>query len=176
MKYFAYGSNMLAERLCARVAGATVVGVASLAGRRLQFHKRSIDGSGKCDIPTTANPQDTVYGVLFEVPEDQLSELDRFEGAGSGYERITADVTFDGASTPAAIYIADAQHTDAALLPYDWYHDLVLAGARQNSLPADYVTKIAATATKPDPDSTRKTRLAAIEALKNVKTNATGNV
>ena len=175
MKCFAYGSNMLTERLCARVRGATILGVASVGRRRLQFHKRSNDGSGKCDIPETHQPQDIVYGVLFEVPDDQLAELDRFEGAASGYERTMMDFSYGDTSIPAAVYVARSQHRDADLSPYDWYHELVLAGARQNSLPDDYIASIAAIAAKPDPNPTRKSRLAAIEALKNVKTDATGN-
>jgi gamma-glutamylcyclotransferase len=175
MKYFAYGSNMLSERLRARVPGATVLGTASVAGRQLQFHKRSKDGSGKCDIPQTGDPADIAHGVLFDVPDQQPAALDRAESAGYGYERTTIDVSFGGSDISAGVYLAVPQHTDARLLPYDWYHALVVAGARQNSLPADYVSRLADVPTKPDSDLARETRREAIEALKSIKTNATGN-
>lgn len=175
MKYFAYGSNMLSQRLRARVPGATVLGIASVAGRRLQFHKRSNDGSGKCDLLKTDNPADIAHGVLFEVPDDQLPALDRAEGEGYGYERTMNDVSFGDSVVSAAVYLAQPEHTDAQLSPFDWYHDLVLAGAHQNSLPVDYVSSIATVATKPDPDLARTTRVEAIEALKKGKTDATGN-
>jgi hypothetical protein len=175
MKYFAYGSNMFSQWLLARVLGGTVLGVASVTGRRLRFHKHSKDGSGKCDIPQRDNPADTVHGVLFELPDDQLPALDRAEGKGYGYKRTTIDVSFGGSATSAAVYLAEQKHIDYQLSPYDWYHDLVVSGARQNSLPADYVSSIAAVAAKPDPDLTRKTGTEAIEALKYVHTNTTGN-
>ena len=50
MLYFAYGSNMLTERLKARVSSATPIGKANLSDHGLRFHKKSKDGSGKCDI------------------------------------------------------------------------------------------------------------------------------
>jgi len=57
MKYFAYASDMLAERLMQQVHGARCVG---------------IDESGRCDIPTTGNNSDVVYGVLFHIAAELL--------------------------------------------------------------------------------------------------------
>jgi gamma-glutamylcyclotransferase len=169
MKYFAYGSNMLLERVLARVPDATVLGAASVTGRRLRFDKCSKDGSGKCNIPEVNDPTAIVHGVLFEVPEHQLPALNRAEGEGYGYEQTTIDVSFAGSATPALVYLAQADHTNSQLSPYDWYHDLVVAGARQNSLPAAYVLSIAAVKAKFDPEPTRKTRIEAIELLKTAK-------
>lgn len=53
--YFAYGSNMLTERLIARTPSARPVGTSLLPGHRLTFHKRGRDGSGKCDAFETAH-------------------------------------------------------------------------------------------------------------------------
>lgn len=50
---FAYGSNMLTDRLRERVPSARPVAVARLAGHSLRWHKVSIDGSGKCDAEAT---------------------------------------------------------------------------------------------------------------------------
>lgn len=47
--YFAYGSNMSSARLRARVPSCRPIGIAFLPGHELRFHKRSKDGSGKCD-------------------------------------------------------------------------------------------------------------------------------
>ena len=76
MKYFAYGSNMLTERLTRRVPNARCLGVARVPGRRLAFHKQSVDKSGKCDLPKTGNNSDVAYGVLFDIP-DFASRLHR---------------------------------------------------------------------------------------------------
>ena len=44
----AYGSNLHPFRLTHRVPSAKLLGVVSVPGKRLAFHKRSDDGSGKC--------------------------------------------------------------------------------------------------------------------------------
>lgn len=168
MIYFAYGSNMLTERLTLRVPGARGLGNARALGRRLAFHKRSDDKSGKCDLPNTGNHSDVIYGVLFDVPESQRSALDNAEGVGHGYEDAPIHV-LDANSCPVSAigYFATADAIDSRLVPFDWYHCLVVSGARQHGLPPDYVSSIAAVRTIPDPSLTRPTRLEALQAMKN---------
>ena len=48
--YFAFGSNMLLERIKKRVPSARVLGNATLGGYALRFNKLSKDGSGKANI------------------------------------------------------------------------------------------------------------------------------
>lgn len=157
---------MLFERLSARVRVTTIIGAGSVGGRRLAFHKWGADGSGKCNIPLTNNPTDCVHGVLFDLPEDQLPELDLFEGAGCGYLRSVLTVEHRGSPTEAAVYLAQGEHTDEGLVPYDWYHELVIAGARQNALPEGYIAELAAVPTRVDPDPGRLSRVEALEVLK----------
>jgi len=38
--------------------------------------------------------------------------------------------------------VAASTHIDASLVPYDWYKEMVLLGARYHGLPAEYVAKI----------------------------------
>src|SRR5206468_3693901 len=149
-----------------RVPGAKVLGVGHVVGRRLQFHKRSTDGSGKCDIPKSTNPSDTIHGVLFDIPDHQISNLDDAEGVGHGYERTTIEVTCDSTgSTTATVYLATPDSIDSSLAPYDWYHRLVLVGARQHHLPPVYISEIAAVPVHQDPKPDRKSRLEALQAL-----------
>ena len=66
--YFAYGSNMLLERLRKRCKSARFLGVAVVHGYKLVFSKKSKkDGSGKATIAKTANDDAAVYGALFEI-------------------------------------------------------------------------------------------------------------
>ena len=85
-KYFAYGSNMLKCRLCAkdRCPSAKVIGMGYIEGRRLTFDKLSQDGSGKCDAELTNRPTDRVYGVIFEIALTEKDALARAEGLGKG--------------------------------------------------------------------------------------------
>ena len=68
--YFAYGSNMLTERLTARTPSAEPQGTGVLAGYRLTFEKPSVGRSGtsgKGDITETHQPADRVLGVVFKI-------------------------------------------------------------------------------------------------------------
>jgi hypothetical protein len=85
--YFAYGSNMLTPRLRHRAPSSVLLSTASLPQHRLRFHKRSKDGSGKCNAYPTADASDAVYGALFEIPQEEKRKLDRTEGLGSGLSR-----------------------------------------------------------------------------------------
>lgn len=176
MKYFAYGSNMLTERLTWRVPDARCLGIARALGRRLVFHKLSVDKSGKCDLPKTGNNSDVVYGVLFDVPDSQRSALDDAEGLNCGYKDAPIEI-LDAHSRPvrAIGYFATDNAIDPGLVPFDWYHCLVVSGARQHHLPGDYILSIAAVRTVPDPEPKRKSRLEALQALKNANVEFTGN-
>ena len=85
--YFAYGSNMLTERLRQRCRGAKAVDVAVASGYILEFSKESIDNSGKATLVISTEPKRQVFGVLFEIGLDDRLELDEAEGKGSGYDR-----------------------------------------------------------------------------------------
>ena len=80
--YFAYGSNMSTPRLRYRVTGCRFVFVARLPKYRLCFHKRSNDGSAKCNAFKTVTPSDVVIGAVYEMPANEKPALDRAEGLG----------------------------------------------------------------------------------------------
>lgn len=135
-KYFGYGSNMLLERLIDRCETARKVSNAFAIGYRLEFSKRSQDGSGKATIWPAEG--EIVPGVLFEISESERTTLNEFEGLNKGYEHPeTFSVISLTAGQPvsATTYIVMDQHRDTNLQPYDWYHTLVIAGARTNNLP-----------------------------------------
>jgi hypothetical protein len=151
MKCFAYGSNLCKGRLIERVPGATFEVVARLPEHQLRFHKRSVDGSGKCDAFRTGDPANEVWGVIVDVPDTERRSLDRAEGLGKGYECRTVEVFDDaGASHTTVAYVAQPSHIDADLEPYDWYLQLVVDGARVRGLPQQYVHEIEQTQSKPD--------------------------
>jgi gamma-glutamylcyclotransferase len=80
MHYFAYGSNMLLERIQERISSARPLAKGQLSGFRLAFHKRSNDESVKGDIAHTDTPQDVVYGIVFDIRPNQETDLERYEG------------------------------------------------------------------------------------------------
>ena len=137
---FAYGSNMSTVRLRARTRSARFLARGQLEKHSLRWHKRSVDGSGKCNALATGRRSDLVWGVLFELDRRGKDALDAAEGLGRGYEeQVVRILTGDGVRLALA-YIA--QDVDETLTPYHWYKNHVLTGAREHGLPDDYIAGI----------------------------------
>lgn len=153
--YFAYGSNMSSRRLRHRVPSARVVGRGALPGYRLAWHKRGSDGSGKCDI-IAGWPGDVVYGVLYSLAAEDKPRLDRAEGLGYSYGQCDVEpwLLDRHESTGAITYYA--LRTDPTYIPFSWYRDHVLIGAREHGLPAHYIAMIENVPVFEDPDSGRE--------------------
>lgn len=142
--YFAYGSNMLSERLCSRIPSAQAIGCARLEDWRLVFNKRSVDGSAKANL--VESPGDTTWGVLYEIEAQDLERLDKVEG---GYRRISVWAREpDGEMVEAVTYVS-AELTDEQTA-YDWYKDTVIAGAREHNLPQEYIAYLERLPSKPN--------------------------
>ncbi len=150
--YFAYGSNMSSARLCERCPSAAPVGVAELAGYGLRWHKRSKDGSGKCDIISISD-HGHVFGVLYQIADSEKQALDRAEGLGYGYKKVNVQVLIDGTEITANAY--QATDIDESLKPYSWYQALVMAGAKEHGLPQDYIAQLSLITPMEDSDQNR---------------------
>lgn len=148
MYYFAYGSNMLRPRLAERVGAVAVAGVGTVSGHQLRFHKRSHDGSAKCNLYYTGRGFDETLGVVYDLRADQRTRLDRHEG--HGYCTRSVHVTLGHRTVRAVTYVATADFLDEELRPYDWYLAFVITGARQHGLDSRYVDAIATVAPEPD--------------------------
>ncbi|NNU80688.1 gamma-glutamylcyclotransferase [Halovulum dunhuangense] len=158
--YFAYGSNLLTERLAARCPGARLVGGAWLADHVVAFAKRGwMDGSGKATV--LPRPGAVAPGVVYELAEGEFATLDAIEGVGRGCDRI------DGVQVGAwraSLYVATAPETGCR--PFDWYKALILAGAAQHGLDPAGFASLRAAPHDVDRDATRTGRIAALEALR----------
>lgn len=147
-------------RLLDRVSSARFVAVATLPLHRLRFHKISKDGSGKCDAEETGNPEHRIIGVVYEISDSEKSALDEKEGLGFGYDEKLVEVLADQGRITDSMYFATK--SDSKLKPYRWYREHVLIGARENSLPEDYIAQIEAVDTIDDADTERNDRELAI--------------
>ena len=154
LKYFAYGSNLLIERLRERVPSVKKAGTGFINRFDLQFYKRSIDGSGKCTIISTPNKKDRVYGMLTVMDEADKPHLDRSEGLGRGYSQHIVEVNTTLGVESAFTYVAE--HVDETLRAYTWYMDLVVAGAVQNNFPKEYIDRLECIEADVDPDQERE--------------------
>lgn len=149
LNYFAYGSNMSIARIGQRVPSASSLGLAILEQHQLRFHKIGTDGSAKCDAFLTGDSAHRVFGVLYTIDPDHKSLLDKVEGVGQGYEQKEISVTDSGGKLTSA-FTYYATHIDDTLTPYSWYLNHVLVGAREASLPEDYIAELTGIATVDD--------------------------
>lgn len=154
IRYFSYGSNMSLPRLLARAPSASRIATGLLKSHSLRFHKFGQDGSAKCDALQTGDPEHYVIGVLFEIDRQDKTSLDRVEGLGQGYAQKDVCIELPGGETVAA-FTYYATHTAPGLQPYSWYLEHVLRGARQNTLPGEYIRMIEAVVALTDPDPAR---------------------
>jgi len=152
MWYAAYGSNLHPLRLTERAPSARFVATGFLPDWSLHFHKRSNDGSAKCNILSGG---DGIHVAVFEISAADKLALDSIEGLGVGYAETMLSVPDIG---DCVSYVAEKSHIDDSLAPYDWYKELVLLGTRIHEFPHGYRNRIRSLPTRQDPDPQRSVR------------------
>lgn len=161
--YFAYGSNMLTERLIDRCPSAVPLGAADANGFELSFAKKGVDGSGKATLIKSTDNKAIVHGVLYKLKPNDLAALDKIE---HNYTRDdNFEVDFGQKAINVTTYIAAAKFCELGLLPFDWYRDLCVAGAKQNGVDQQYISRLESLLTLNDPENIE------IKYLKNHKEN-----
>ena len=115
------------------------------------IHSARMDG-----VPGTGpgmiDPGDS---FVYEFDAAEKRKLDALEGLDKGYNEHFVAVPLNGKTYQAYVYVAASTHIDGSLVPYNWYKELVLLGARYHGLPDEYVAKIEAAASILDPDPER---------------------
>lgn len=166
MKYFAYGEMMFSPQLQQIVTDVKCLGVAKVMGYRMYFHSRGLqDPSGKCNIVPTKDPNFEIYGVLYEIPLEQRCLLDKAEGLGYGNQETTLKVFPANIDTETSLispegvyaftYIAHKDNVFEDLVPFNWYKEMIISGAKEHHLPQDYIHYLEQFASTPDPNVQR---------------------
>jgi len=146
---FAYGSNMDFTQMRERCPSAQFVCVALLKNYRLDFTRKST--KRKCGVSDVVPaPDSVVWGAVYEITEYDLAILDWNEGyrpsrsaESNAYNRRIGTIYQDGDETkPLAVEIYFAVPQENPPLPNQDYKDLIVNGARQWKLPADYIAKL----------------------------------
>lgn len=158
MFYLTYGSNLHPDRLIERVGPVECVGKVCLPGWKLVFDKRGSDGSAKANLRAAPGSGAEAWGALFELDPKQYAILDRFEGAGRGYDSFWMDVIVDGTERAAVTYLTPSHWRAETARPWTWYRDLVVAGARFHAFPEDVIQSIKRIDARQDPDAARAAR------------------
>lgn len=136
MLYFAYGSNMDPVQMAKRCPGAPVLGAARLPDHRLTFTYDSGAWGGGVGNVVPA-PGEEVWGVLWDLDDEHVRTLDRYEGVAQDiYRRVQTAVIRDGEPVEAMIYLCrDAGYKR----PSRRYVRALVRGALAHGVPQAYV-------------------------------------
>lgn len=143
MNYFAYGSNMSTAYLRRYCPSATFLLRAALPNFRIEFRRYSTDLQGGISTILEA-PGELVQGVVYEIPEAEILALDELEDVPLGLYRRDSFLVLgeDGAWHAAALYRVVTPTGPYA--PAASYVEMMVTGAMEHGLPADYVARLVA--------------------------------
>lgn len=134
--YFAYGANLNKSAMKLRCPGAKYIGRAKLAQHHLMFRAKS-SGAGVADVV----PRDgrAVLGALWELDDDHIRALDRFEGYPYLYTRERVLVTDDrGIDHMTIVYKMTGGHFAT---PSRFYYSTISEGYIDCGLPGSLLAR-----------------------------------
>jgi len=140
--YFAYGSNLLTERIHINNPSAIFKDIARVDGYKLDFNHFSKRWQGAAATIIEA-PGDHLWGVLWELDHEHLATLDRQEGVHRNvYKRIHIPVELPSGETVMAVSYQLVDTKDDLRLPSGVYKDVIIQGAREHNMPDQYIDKL----------------------------------
>ena len=141
MKFFAYGSNMNDERMRERNISFSQRKHATLKGYSLKFNKMASSNPKEGYANIVPDEKGVVEGVLYEISNSDLSNLDKYEGFCNHYNRIKVKVQLDDGQEPEAVtYVAQPHKVREGLRPSRNYLNHLLAA--KNFLPESYYRRL----------------------------------
>jgi len=142
LNYFAFGSNMSAQRMHERLGWSPPRSGAILPDYEMVFNKHSNDG-GKANI--MYSPGDLVEGIFYYMNEEDLLTLDKYEGvAAKQYKRHEIEVLNNNKHFLAAVTYK-ALYTGKVSAPTEEYLGYILEG--KEFLSPGYYAKLKSTKT-----------------------------
>lgn len=135
-RYFAYGSNMDADRVRQRGLAVTARQGAILADHRLVFDKVAGNQPGVGHANVVRWPGQVVEGALYELAHaSEILKMDPFEQAPVNYTREAVAVSVGANTLWAWTYYANRARRAALLRPTQTYLNHLLAGSDLLSKP-----------------------------------------
>ena len=107
MNYFAYGSNMSSSRLTERGVNFLSKEKGTLKGYKFIINKKSQKNPNIGFANIIKDNSSEVEGIIYEVNEEDLIKLDKYEGAPKHYKRETYIIN----NKKCVIYIANKEWT-----------------------------------------------------------------
>ena len=141
LRYFAYGANIDPERMASRVPEAVVVGPGHVERFGVEFTIRDREWGGGV-LNAREDPDSTLWGLLYEGPEEAFAVLDTFVGDAALLEKAEVTVVTDAGPVAAVTYrvIPIANH----VRPSDRYLSHLTRAMRAQGLPPEAVEAVLA--------------------------------
>jgi gamma-glutamylcyclotransferase len=150
--YFAYGSNMQSATLRGRRG---VHYHRALPGRargwRLVLDKPGLIPTGESVANIVPEAAAELWGVLFEIDAADLGHIDLTEGVLIGnYTRVEIPVEPVAAEPALQAFTLTSNRRDPGLRPSTRYMDLLISGAEEHRLPAEYIAFLRSIPARPE--------------------------
>ncbi|KAK3927296.1 Gamma-glutamylcyclotransferase [Frankliniella fusca] len=155
--YFAYGSNLLARRLHLMNPTAKRYGIGELKDYRLDFSTPASTRWGGAPATVVPDPGESVWGAVWSLDLEDRDHLDEQESVHSGlYVVFNATVHTPGPGAGGALQcrcyymrvepprLAPGEPRPAERQPSLVYKQVLLHGARESGLPAEYIARLEA--------------------------------
>ena len=140
--YFAFGSNMLEERMRNRCPSAlTIKEIGLVANYRLVFNRKGdYENGGVASIVSESGV--SVYGAIYAISKDEMESLDKIESPnGDAYFRKEIEVeTIYNQTLSCFTYVAYPQGQN--FFPTKKYLNWIIEGAENIGLPESYINSL----------------------------------
>ncbi len=145
ISYFAYGSNQDEQQMTERCPGATLVGKFVLKNYTLGYTIYS--PKRKCGCADVLKSEgDEVWGLVYELTEEDLANLDVFEGHPTHYKRFTTSVENEFSEQKSVEAYAVVNKSKTPLAPSAEYHGILVRTAQKYQYPDVYQKLLASIA------------------------------
>ncbi|KAK4459917.1 hypothetical protein QBC42DRAFT_307497 [Cladorrhinum samala] len=145
--YFGYGSNLWLDQMSRRCPSSPHTGIGLLRG-----YQWFINSRGYANIAASDNPDDQVWGLIYDLTPEDEAQLDVNEGVPVAYEKRTMPVLFAGKgergepkdAVDMLVYI-DFQRNEGKHKPRAEYVHRMNMGIRdalKEGVPQEYVDKV----------------------------------
>ncbi|MFA6309809.1 MAG: gamma-glutamylcyclotransferase family protein [Clostridia bacterium] len=144
--YFAYGSNLSGSEMDKWCCDYKLVSVVKLVDYKLDFTRFSKNRQcGVADIVKSSNT--VVWGVVYDIGEDEFISLDKKEGVASGaYKRIEVDVINVNEKTLTAQTYC-VMNKQNFIKPSKEYLSIIIESSKKQNFPKYYINSLEKTET-----------------------------
>lgn len=148
MRYFAYGANMHPRQMAKGSPAARALGPGLVEGFRLSFSVYSDRWKGGA-ANIMPDEGGRVWGVVWEIPEDDIADLDTFVGHPTFYRHDDVVVSIAGSLETCRTYRIAHQH--GFVKPDQAYLQLLRSAIREQGLPVEALDLLERAASLPYP-------------------------